>query len=481
MWVTSYAQTTQVLNLTDPSGTLVAQQFIGPNSSALFYTFSGGDSAGIWNLTTAPAFVPQNLQVTRILFAKPSPIAPIMTGYGLDGNGQLTMNFTIASSNVYDIGACLVGSGLPDTVSVPIPSDQGSGQLLLQRNGREVSVSLEGQVTSPFTFWLELHHDYSYLLQGTSTVVLRDVRAAESDAVVVPTGRSNLTNAVLQSDLQVRTGRYTLRAFFEGSSGLSAYETQVLLTNSSSWIWPQGCIAGSSSLTSSFSLASSLTRPISQWPMEIYTMYREEGIELYSTASLGVLPAALAISASPWGTTLTNAHPAVVPNTDVDGYAFVNNTIYLTARQYPLTFAVSLYGGASNNTYSIQVQRPFTDNVFSISTAKLVVTTLQDGKPLSGVAVALKYDNETLATLLSTGGRAIFYVPAAEYAVIGSFDNSTKSGSVPSLAGGETDLTLDFGGSSNQTVSNLLIATGVAGVVASLGVWVRIYRRNKTQ
>lgn len=479
MWVTSYSQFYLVLNLTDPSGVLVARQSVGPNASALFYTFSGADPTGIWNLTTALAFVPQNTQVTQILFAKPSPSAPTMTGYRLSVNGQLTTNFTIASASAYDIGACLVGSGLPDTLSVPIPSNQGAGQLLLGRTGSEVSVSLEGQVTSPFTFWLELHHDYSYLLQGTSTVVSRDVRAAASDAVAVATGRSNLTNAVLHSDLRMRTGRYTLRAFFEGSSGLSAYETPVLLTNSSSWVWLQGCTA-SSSLTSSFSLTSSLTRPISQWPRGIYAMYKDEGIEMYSTASLGVMPAAVAVYASPWGATLTNAHPVLVPNTDVDGYAFVNNTIYLTAKQYPLTFAVSLLGGGTNNTYSIQVPQPFSVNVFNISTAKVVVTTLQNGKQLSGVAVTLKYNNETLTTLSSRGGRAVFYVPAAKYTVDASFGNSTKSGSVSGRVGNEADVTFDFGGSSDQAVSSLLIATGIAGVVASLWVWTRIYRRSKS-
>jgi hypothetical protein len=476
MWVTSYSQSSLMLNLTDPSGVLVAQQFVGPNSSSLFYSFSSSDPEGVWTLDTALAFVPQNVQVTPILLAKPSPSATTMTGYKLLGNGQLSMNFTIASATAYDIGACLVGSGLPDAASVPIPSKQGVGQLGLGRSGREVSVSLEGQVTNPFTFWLELHQDYSYLLQGTSTVVSRDVLAAESNAVAVPIGRSNLTKAVFQNDLRMRTGRYTLRAFFEGSGGLSAYETSVLLTNSNSWIWLEGCTAASSSLISSFTLASSLTRPISQWPRGVYTMYKDEGIDMFSLESLDVMPTAVAVFASPWGAALTSAHPSLIPNTNVDGFAFVNNTIYLTAKQYPATFAVSLLGGGSKETYSIQVG-PFSVNVLNISTTKVVVSTLQDGKPLSGVSVTLKYNNETLATLSTKAGKAIFYVPAADYTVGASFGNSTMVGSVAGRAGIEADVTFDFGGSPSQVISYLLIVTGVPGLLASLWLWVRIYRR----
>jgi len=477
LWVTSTSQSVQNVNLTNPSGSLAGQAALEPFETVLFYSFTSADQAGYWTLKTSSPAVPQNVWTTQVLLVGAETTSINMSSYQLSSSGNLTMSFVVSSPTAYDIGACLTGSDRPDLVTIPIPANLGTGNLVVGTNESGISLTREGLISSPFTFWIELHQDYSYILGTPSTIVSRDLLAAESASVPVPAGSWNATVAPLQSELQMRGGRYTLRAFFESASGLSAYETQVLLVNASSWIWLQGCAAFSNSLASSFSLSAPLTAPVSQWPRELWVMFADDGIETFSEAPLPVEPAAIELYASPWGRVFTNAHPIVVPSVSVEQYSIHGNTIYLTGRQYPLRFTVDLLGGGTNQTGTVLVPAPFYFGTLNMSSSKVVVETTRNGVALSGAAVEIRYGNGTVATLTSQGGKATFYLPPGNYTVVASSGGVDRSEGVFSRGGAEDDVTLDFGTTPNNGVSYVLMATAGVGAVASVSIWVNVLRR----
>lgn len=486
LWVSSTSQTAQQLNLTDPSGELVAEAQLQPTASVLLYTFTSASTPGSWTLTSALIISPQGIWTTPLTLVRPVLAPAVLSGYELTSDGVLSMNFTVRNPAAEEIGACVVGDSLPGTVSFPFPSDLGTGNLMVQRNGSFVLVSSEGRVNIPFTFWVELHQDYSYDLgiAGT-TLVSRDVTAAESTALPVPAGLSASPNASstltaqLQQQVRLRTGRYTLRAFFEGSAGISAYEAPVLLTNNSSWVSLQGCsTASGGSLSHSVVVSASLENPTAQWPREVYAMYTDEGVETFSSAPIGVEPAAVTISAWPWGRSLTDARPTVLPNSDVQSYAVLNDTIYLTASSYPVQLAVSEAGPGSEVPNTVNVTRPFSSTVLNVSAMRVVVTTLQGGKAIAGAHVKLVYGNATVATGSSSiSGETLFYVPPGNYSVMASLGSVTRNGSVSGRTGDAAEISFDFASPPNLTYYYFLSITAVIAILAAITVWSLVVRR----
>jgi len=475
LWVASSSQSAIMLNLTDPSGSLFSQATVGPMASVLLYTFSASDQAGNWTLQSgSPSLGSFDTQIPLV---NPVPAPVALTGSKLKSGGALAMNFTVASPRAYDIGACVTGSDLPSTVTVPVPAGLGPAtlQLVLSREG--VSVTQQGQVTSPFVFWLELHHDYSYVVASDSELLTRDVLAAQSASIPLRSGITNTTSVSLQTDVQMRVGRYTLRAFFEGSQGLSAFETQVLLQNDSSWVSLQDCSAFSSSLASSFSLTAPLAGPTSQWPREVYVMYRDSGIEMLSTSPVQAGPAAVEVLTSPWGSPFTHADITLVPNANVSGFIFAGGMVYITGSAFPIQLEVSLAGGGLNETGSIQITAPYSIGSMSIGAAEVVVTTLRAGVPVSGAVVALKYENNTVASVSSSGGEATFFIAPGEYDAVGSLGGVTRMVTISAQAGLRANATIELGTNTGAMASDVLIATGGAGAIAAVCAWVIVLRR----
>jgi hypothetical protein len=396
------------------------------------------------------------------------------------------MNFTLNNPVAEDFGACVAGESPSETVSFPVPSNFGSGNLVVERNGSVVTVTSEGRVNTPFTFWVELHQDYSYTLGNAgTTLVSRDVRAAESTALPIPTSQLASPNASstqatqLQQEVRLRTGRYTLRGFFEGSGGISATEAPVLLTNDSSWVSLQGCsTASSGSLSNSVVVSASLANPTEQWPREVYAMYTDEGVETFSSAPVGIEPAEVTVSAWPWGRPLTNAHPTVLPNSDVQGLAIVNNAIYLTASSYPLQLSVSEAGPGSDVPATVNVARPFSSTLLNVSAMKVTVTTLQGGKAVGGALVKLVYGNTTVATSSSgITGEAILYAPSGNYSVVASYGTALRNGTVSGRTGSSEDVSFDFASPQDLTYYYLLTVTALLAMIASITVWSLVIRR----
>src|SRR5205807_1947306 len=110
----------------------------------------------------------------------------------------------------------------------------GTGSLGIERNGSALVLSVNGSITSPFTFWFEVYHPYSYAIQGTGELISRDLKSAGSTPVLLQSqGRTNTT---LTYDTHLRSGRATMRAFFDNAKGLVVEEASLLIPDNASWI-----------------------------------------------------------------------------------------------------------------------------------------------------------------------------------------------------------------------------------------------------
>jgi hypothetical protein len=475
LWVVSESQVSFVLELSNPSGAIVASAEIGPQAPIMLYRFSASVGSGTWTLAEVLLQTSETLGSLPLLVVGSALVSINMTEYSLSSAGQLSMNFTAASSSAYDFLACAVGSAAPGTVSIPLPPSLGTGDMQVTMNGSNVQIVPSGQVTTQFSFWVELHQDYSYADGGSSTVVSRDMEVASSTAV--PISGSNATSSPVMTSVHMRPGRFTLRAFFDSASGLSSAEASVFIpSNSSSWIPIAGCSSSSRLQSSPFTLSSTLGTSTQAWPQEVYLMYLEEGVEMYSATPVHVYPAAIDVIAAPWGASFTDSELAFQPGPDVQQSASAGGLIYLTATEYPLTVGVSLLHG---ETQAIEIPSAYSYVTLQVNSSKVVVDTVVAGAATAGANITVSAGNVTIGQARSGfGGAAAFYLPQGSYDVSGTFDNVTRTAGVLAVANDPSVVTLNFPGAGDQGLIYVyfLIGTGVAGLVASVLVWAKVYR-----
>ncbi len=482
LWVESYYNTAVIIEITNTNGTIIADDILLPNSSALIYTFSFSDKGGSWELLVSAIGSAGVTSVTNFSFVGSQSVQPSMTGYRLAGDADLEMNFSLTAPGAYDIGACLVGSAAPSTIAVPLPSTIGSGKIGLVREGDQVITDLNGKVSVPFTFWAELHYDYSYSSGANSTLITRDQVVATTSPLDIPTSFSGATTW-LQDELGLRTGRFSMWAFFQSAQGLTVYQTPILIPDSNTWLSLGGCIAAASSLAPTFSLSAPLSQPTSAWPREIYTMYELDGVEMFSATTIPIAPAAIHVTASPWNETFTNPQLSVVGSVGepVRGSSVVNSTIYLIIDQYPFEVLV---GVSQSGIGTVDVSQPFSIYNLTVGSGKVVVGTEAGGKPLSNVDIILSEGGSAVASASSVDGEATFYVLPGNYTVAGYYGNSTSNGLVDARDGVQSDITLSFAESGQQSTSiiitYLLACTASVGAAISFIVWVRAYRKQPT-
>ncbi len=485
LWVEAYSSSPLTVQVADAAGTVLANAMLLPMSVDLLYSFSSADIGGSWGLlANTPGSVGPPLLTTSFTFVGNQSVQPSLTGYLLTGRGGLNMNFSLAAPGAYDIGACLIGSSPSSTVEVPLPSGLGIGDLGLAREGDQVVADLNGTITAPFTFWTELQQTYSYALGVSSTVVSRNLDVASSEPVDATLNFSGATT-MLDTQLNARTGRSSMWTYFESAQGLSVYQAPVLIPNNDTWVSLQGCSTVTGALAPTFSLSASLTQPPASWPRGIFTMYKVDGVEMFSVAPIPIQPAVIRVLASPWNQSFTNPDVYVVGSVGnpLQRFSVGNDTIYITAGQYPQEVVLDVSGDASGvlgSRVEFTVSQPFSTNVLDVASGKVVVETNAGGKPVSGANVVLEEQGGQAANATSVGGKATFYVLPGNYTVAGSFGNSTATGVVDVLAGSQSALSLDFGGSGQfsmgEALSYLLAFTAVAGVAISIFVWFRAYR-----
>jgi hypothetical protein len=474
LWFESYDPGPANVTVTAPGASSSPLHFVDVEGGApnLLFTFADTDNTGLWTLNATSA---GSTTTTRFyLVGGGAPVS--LAGYRVDGDGVLSMNYTVDSSGAYDVSACTAGAQSTATVYVPVPSSIGTGSLLLTLNGSSVSV-LPQQRTSPYTFWVELSRGYSYQLNDSGAIISSAMEAALTQPVEVQEGVTGSYSSALEQVLPLSPGEYSLTSDFQGSQGLSVQETEVLVTGTGQWVWLQGCSSASDPASPTVTVSASLQSGSPAWPRYLYAFYDEMGVGLFSIASVAVQPASVELEASGWDEPLTDSQVSVSGTAQ---YAYGNDTVYLASSQYPVNFSVSVQDGGSQRVqvpqgYSAQ-QAPFPAN-------QIVVKTEIDGAALSGAFVTLDDSYGTVATATSIAGEVVFYVPPGNYSVLAAYGNSSAADQVVMHQGEQDqsfDAVLQLSQPANSgTANDLLLAAAGIGVVISAIVWAMVFQRRQ--
>jgi hypothetical protein len=439
------------------------------NSSESLFTFSNADAEGSWTLTASTAS--QGIQVEFYFVNGGAPVT--LSGYDLKQDGTLALNYTLDSSSAYDLSACTTGTQSVSTVYAPVPAALGGGTLLLALDGSSVSVIPEG-TSSSFTLSLSLSQEYAYEVNSSIAVSSTNEEVVSTEPVPVAAGLSGSFSTALVDELPMRTGEFTLSASFESTQGTSVYDTPVLVTGTGSWVWLQDCSGAGNTLSDSVTVSSSLQEGPSFWPRDVYLLYQEYGVGLFSVAPVTAQPAVVDVLASQWGTSLTDSEIEV---SGAPQYAVGNGTIYLAATQYPLQLTVTVPQSAPQQ---VSVTQAYSVSEVQIPANQVVVKTLSGGAPASGVVVVVQDANHTVAMESSVDGEAVFYIPPGDYTVVGTFGGTNVSSDLsmktPTGGGQSVQVTLQFA-EGDMTLSYLLLSALAAGIVLTGAVWVTVYRR----
>lgn len=478
LWFEYYGQGPVNVNLDQPcsvgssaANNCVVYPFssLPDNVSQQLFVFSDASPTGVWALE-----VISGTGVWSVEFNLVGGGAQVqLSGYGVGNDGVFSMNYTLGSSSAYDVSACTVGNQSVATAYVPVPATFGGGRLLLTLNGSSVS-AIPQQSGGQFTVWLSLSQEFSYQVDN-ETVVSRDIQVAQTDPVLVSGGLTGAFSTALQDEVPLRTGLSTLSVSFEGAQGTSVQDTTVLITGTGSWVWLQGCSSAADRLSTTVIVSASLQNGPSVWPREVYVLYQELGVNLFSVAPVTLQPSTVVLTASQWDHKLTDSQVEVSGTAE---YSSGNGTAYLLGAQYPLQVSVST---PQTSPQQVEVPEPYTSTSISIPADQILVRTLSGSTPLSGVVVSMTDSQGVVFVENSTLGTAVFYVPPGNFTVSGTSEGNLQSSNLDTngVVGQSFQTTLQFAAAGGDWLTLLLLALLGVGAVASVGVWVAVYRRQQ--
>ena len=474
LWAASQLGSSLRVSLYSPN--FSSSNTLDPGAVALLHTFRGADIGGNWSLRLSSSNASQTVAVQFVKQNK--SLVPLLTGHGFSNRGDLLLNYTVHAGSSYDMQACVLGEEMPNTVQIPIPGALGTGQLLLRRAGVNATVAVQGQLSSSSTFWFELHHLYSYSVLNSSGLVERDVKVATSATLLLSQNGNPTRNASIAADAPMRIGRFSLRAFFRGSSGYSVYETSVLITDSANWVWLRGCTSTMDVVSSVFSFDLPLGASTTEWPRTLFTMYRSSGVEGLSLESVSVAPAVINVVAVPWRERMAAARIVVAPGSAIQELKVVNGTVYLTANHYPLTLNISLaIGNEVFETQTLQVMQPYSIQELDVRAGRLDLVARLNGSPALGALVEVfDQKNDTLTMTADARGSTSFLLPAGSYRLTANLGNETREARFAIQYGQDLPLSIEFGSAPSQTLSYSLAIAGVIGAGVSIWVWGRLIR-----
>lgn len=477
MWVQSSANLSISLNLISPSGNYVASTNLAPFSDSLIYTFAANDPEGLWSVSIATQ---QGSNTFPLLVVNPGN--HLLTGYisyfSLQ-SANLNMGFNFSKTNAYDIEGCFApDSSSVSSIHLPLPSGIGTGSIQLVWNGSNSSttVSVNGGVVQPFSFWYSLYYTYSYSISNSSALVSRQMQVAQSDTALFTQKTSNASIPVT-TQAALRDGRYVLRSFFETASGLSASESRVLIVGSpgsQSWISLDSCKAFPISAPSTFQQSVSLTTAPSLWPSGMYYMYDVSGIDTEGFLPLDIQIARIAFQGTPWNVSLSDMSFAVENNSALLQTASdYQGTVYVASSQFPINVTIqpSFFG---QNLQSITVPLNQAGAAYNtkIPLGKIEARVTLNGGQLNDTSVLLyNSKNQTVLQQYTNDGNATFYVPAGTYYLKATFGATTDTVAADVASYLETPAILNF----ETAPSPANYAPDAAIMLALIGVFLNIY------
>lgn len=475
MWVSDPSQYTYYVTLLYPGGNGTAAMYsVGAQAEVMLYQFLPSDPLGNWTLTWISPFQFENVTV---LLTAPEGLLPTLDASGVTPNATLAMNYTVGESPAYGISTCEAVSNLPSALSVPIPSAIGSGSVAVDRNGSQISITPSIAASAPFSFWVELHQNFSYAVQNSTLVYTQDLTEASTPEIAIGDGTGNGTTVANLTQLaQIRPGLSTLWAFFRSQNAVSATTLPLLVTEGPRWVPLKDCTEYSQVSQSNFTVSYSMKSPPGLWPRILYTMYSEDGVEGFSNQTMSVLPASVELLADGTSKDLTDSLVSVVRGTNVTSSTVFGNTVYLSASAFPVSLNLTVLPG-------VYVQQllgePFTAYVLRVPAGSVSLTAVLDGARASGASVSVTYSNQTVAE--SSGGSPQFYLPAGAYDAGVTLGGSTKDLRFTLVDGGFDNETVIFATSATQGFPYPLLVTAIVGAGASAAVWLDVARRRRSK
>lgn len=470
LWLTSHYNSTVQVSI----GPAIANasrvlRSLQPGIPALALTFNASDTEEYWVLAGQGSQPPP--VVFEVSDAELAPANLTIAGDSFRG-GALDLNLSTAlRSPFYDGQACVMGEVNASVASIPVPSQTGIGAVELTRQGPALEATGVGLGTENFTFSVGLYYSYSFLApNSTSILVSRDVQVAVSDAVAITGGGPPVSMGV-RSDGALRAGRYELRAFFEGVTGLAVATTDVLITGSGPWVWLGGC-ESSAVYSNAFGLVVPMNGPPSGWPRTVWLTYKVFGEQGFAEVPVGLGLAAVKFEGEPWGVILSSYNVTVVSSQGVQAIEAGNGTVYLAMPGSSASFSYLLsLGNKTFFTGNAGPLEPFTETTIPLNVSKLAVNYFVGGSPYSGGTVRVGGEGTNLTKAVTNkAGQAVFYLPPGTYQLNASGGSSSASQTV--TLSERQSLQVSLGEPPSQGPVQLLVVA--LALLAGVGILVNV-------
>ncbi len=474
LWAESGYNYTVALSITSASASssspprAVAARLLGPQVITRLYTFTSGDTDGVWNMTIAGV---KAAIVIPLHFVNPAA-HPVSLGpllYSLDG-GNISISTQAKLGDSYDQEVCAAGNATSTGVTLSLPTNMHEKGKLTLTPGDQLRVAASGQVNESFSFWLQLFHPYSLEAAAANSLVINDLMAAQSQPVTfASTGDAN-TTLVLNTPL--REGRYDLRAFFQNSTSLEVVQSRLLVVNGSSWVSLSDACQPKAIQSQGLSYPANLTNGQDNWPRSLYIMYRTFGVEAVSSFPVRANLSAVKFVASPWDSPLQDISVKVSPQPGIVQTSQEGSSLFVLTSHFPvsLNYSVDISGGQNLARGTVTLNQRYGSQTSQLKLAKLTVHVLSDQSSPSTLKVTGPQGVDITSALVGSNQTSSFLLPTGSYTVAASQGGDSQSAQVSLTDGVATAVTLNF--STFLTFEIILIVTAIMAGLANILIWV---------
>jgi hypothetical protein len=478
IWVQSYSNSTDTtLILNSPFGGVEGPVYLAADSLTKLYTILPGDPSGVWTLDVFPASkVSSQVEIMVSNFTALPP--PNFEGAGLEGD-NLTVAYSMANTPAYSVQACLMGSLESPSVDLPLPPSIG-GELQVSVNGTGIT-SLAPSATKSFESWSELYEEMTYA-NGTN-LVSDQVLAADTPATLLGTSTVPVTTG-MTTYLNLRTGRYDLRSYVRGATGLLTFDTPYLRVNGTAWVSLAGCSDLASVDSDSFQLTANLNGSTTGWPRQLITMYEDQGVDSFTMSKVPVEEVRIdlgnATQAAGLSAVAADVTGAGVTGGGVESFASHDAEVYVVGREFPLDLTVTLsFENVTSQSYFADFELPFSTASLPVPIGAINITASSGGSPLANATVYVSAVGDRSTPISTNGtGFASIVLPPGSYNLTLS-DRGNKATEIVQVASGQTTaVSLDVSPSGFTLLEVALLGLLAVGVGVNALIW-RDYARRR--
>lgn len=449
------------------SSAVVAEVNLEPQLVTPIHTFTPADADGVWNITLESAQGPVVVPVRFVNLADHRPVLLGPLQYSLHG-GNLSISAQANLEDFYDQEVCAAGVPSELPVVMALPRDMGDLGSIALTPGNPLGVSTLGELSAPFSFWIELYHTYA-LDEGGNNLAAYSLMAAESQPIDISSLGPATTTLTLNAPL--RAGRYDLRAYFQNSTNLEVFQTEVLILNDSSWVSLSSACLPQELQSSTISYSGSLTTGQANWPRTLYYMYRTFGVEAVVAYPVRANISSVNFEASPWSEPVEDAKVSLTPSSEVLGTSQEGSSLFVLTSEYPaqLNYSLGIGGSPELARGAVTIDGRYATQTVEVSLAQLTVHLV--GGQGSPITLDVTGSHGAIITGRPVGGNltASLYLPTGSYTVTASQAGQSQSAQVGLTDGVASAVTLNFSAFTGlETV--LVVAAAIAAVLNVL-VW----------